>query len=57
MLFRSKDSVLKIDIGTSLGVGVSLGLEVDIGGMVDTVADTASSAWNSLKGGWNSIWS
>lgn len=33
-----------------------MGLEVDIGGMVDTVADTAFSAWNSLKSGWKSIW-
>lgn len=61
-----KDGVIKCDIGASLGVGVSVGFEVDVGGMVDTVADAASAAWdeaadfvsdgwNSLKSGWNSL--
>ena len=52
-----KDGVFKCDIGASLGVGVSLGFEVDVGGMVNTVADAASSAWEGIKSGWNSFWS
>lgn len=52
-----KDGVFKCDIGASLGVGVSVGFEVDVGGMVDTVADTASAAWDGIKSGWNNFWS
>ncbi len=51
-----KDGVFKSDIGASLGVGVSVGIEVDVGGMVDTVSDFASSAWDDIQDGWNSIW-
>ncbi len=50
-----KDGVIKCDIGASLGLGVSVGLELDVGGMVDTVADMASSAWDEITDGWNSI--
>ena len=46
-----KDGVFKFDIGASIGLGVSVGAEVDIGGMVDTVCDTAESAWSGLKKG------
>lgn len=45
-----KDGVVKCDIGASLGVGFSFGFEVDVGGMVDSVTDIASSAWNGIKG-------
>ena len=41
------------DIGASLGVGVSLGFEVDVGGMVDTVADAASAAWDGISDDWD----
>lgn len=52
-----KDGVIKCDIGASLGIGVSVGFEVDVGGMVDTVADAASAAWDGIKSGWNDFWS
>ncbi|MFV0342048.1 MAG: LytR/AlgR family response regulator transcription factor [Anaerocolumna sp.] len=45
------DVLQKIKVA-SFGLGVSVGAEVDIGGMVDTVCDTAVSAWNELKKGW-----
>lgn len=51
-----KDGVIKCEIGASLGIGFDVGIEVDVGGMVNTVADAASSAWNGLKDGWNSLW-
>lgn len=51
-----KDGVFKCDIGASLGIGFDVGIEVDVGGMVNTVADAASSAWDGLKKGWNSLW-
>ena len=51
-----KDGVFKCDIGASLGVGFDVGFEVDVGGMVNTVADKASSAWNGIKNGWNNLW-
>lgn len=51
-----KDGVFRCEIGASLGVGFDVGLEVDVGGMVNTVADTAKSAWNGLKKGWNNLW-
>lgn len=51
------DGVLKFDIGASLGVGVSFGAEIDVGGMVDSVCDAASSAWDTVSDGWNSFWS
>ena len=51
-----KDGVFKCEIGASLGIGFDVGFEVDVGGMVDTVADAASSAWEGLKKGWNSLW-
>lgn len=50
-----RDGVFKADIGASLGVGVSVSLEVDLGGMVDTVVDGASAAWEGIKDGWNAI--
>lgn len=50
-----KDGVFKFDIGASIGLGVSVGAEVDIGGMVDTVCDTAESAWSGLKKGWKTV--
>lgn len=52
-----KDGVFKCDIGASLGVGLSLDVEVDVGGMVETVADTATAAWDGIKDGWNDFWS
>ncbi len=52
-----RDGVFKCDLGVSVGLGVSLGFEVDVGGMVDTVVDAASSAWEGVKDGWNSFWS
>lgn len=48
-----RDGVFKCDIGASLGVGVSLGFEVDVGGMVDTVADAASAAWDGISDDWD----
>ena len=48
-----RDGVFKCDIGASLGVGVSLGFEVDVGGMVDTVADAASAAWDGISDAWD----
>ncbi len=51
-----RDGVIKCDVGLSVGLGVSVGIELDVGGMVNTVADAASSAWDGLKKGWNSIW-
>ncbi len=51
-----KDGVFKCDIGASLGVGFDVGFEVDVGGMVNTVADAASSAWEDIKSGWKSLW-
>lgn len=50
-----KDGVFKFDVGASLGVGASVGLELDIGGMVDTVCDTAESAWSEVKKGWGTV--
>lgn len=50
------DGVLKCDIGASLGVGASLGFEVDVGGMVDTVTDAASAAWDGISDGWDNFW-
>ncbi len=50
-----KDGVFKFDIGASVGLGASINAEIDIGGMVDTVCDTASAAWNGLKDGWKKI--
>ena len=47
--------MFKFDIGASVGLGVYVGAEVDIGGMVDTVCDTAESAWNGLKKGWKTV--
>lgn len=52
-----KDGVFKCDIGASIGIGASISLEVDVGGMVNTVVDTAKSAWEGIKSGWNSFWS
>jgi len=52
-----KDGVFKFDVGASFGLGISVGAEIDVGGMVDTVCDAASSAWNDLKDGWNGFWS
>lgn len=49
------DGKFKFDVGASLGIGASVGFEVDIGGMVDSVKDSAKSAWDSVVGGWNSI--
>ncbi len=51
-----KDGVFKCEIGASLGIGFDVGFEVDVGGMVNTAADVASSAWDGLKNGWNSLW-
>ena len=48
---RYKDVKFQFDVGESLGVGASAGMEVDVGGMVDTVCDTAESAWSGLKKG------
>ena len=50
-----KDGVVKCDLGLSLGLGVSVGFEVDVGGMVNTVADAASSAWDAVTG-WIGKW-
>lgn len=47
-----RDGVVKVDIGASLGVGASVALEVDVGGMVDTITDTATAAWEGVKSGW-----
>lgn len=47
-----KDGVFKFDVGASVGLGVSVDVEVDVGGMVDTVCDYASSAWEGLKSLW-----
>lgn len=51
-----KDGVFKCELGASLGIGFDVGFEVDVGGMVNTVADAASSAWNGIKDGWNKFW-
>ncbi len=51
-----KDGVFKCEIGASLGIGFDVGIEVDVGGMVNTVADAASSAWDGIKNGWKSFW-
>ena len=51
-----RDGVVKCDIGASIGVGASLGFEVDVGGMVDTVSDIASAAWDDISDGWNDFW-
>ncbi len=46
-----QDGVIKCEIGASLGLGFDVGFEVDVGGMVNTVADAASSAWEAV-GDW-----
>ena len=51
-----RDGIIKCDIGASLGVGVSFGFEVDVGGIVNTVADTSSAAWDYISDGWNDFW-
>ena len=38
-----------------MGVGASVALEVDVGGMVDTITDTATAAWEGVKSGWKAI--
>lgn len=48
--------MFKCEAGASLGVGASFGFEVDVGGMVNTVADTASAAWDYISDGWNDFW-
>ena len=50
-----RDGVVKVDIGASLGVGASVALEVDVGGMVDTITDTATAAWEGVKSGWKAF--
>lgn len=50
-----RDNVFKIDVGASLGVGASVSLEIDVGGMVDTIADTATAAWEGVKDGWKTF--
>lgn len=52
-----RDGVFKFDIGASLGVGASVGFDIDVGGMIDTVADAASSAWDDVCNGWDDFWS
>ena len=42
-----------MDIGASLGIGASVSFDVDVGGMVDTISDTATAAWDGIKDGWN----
>lgn len=42
-------------LGASLGVGASVALEVDVGGMVDTITDTATAAWEGVKSGWKAF--
>lgn len=50
-----RDGIFKVDIGASLGIGasVSIDVDVDVGGMVDTISDTATAAWDGIKDGWN----
>lgn len=50
-----RGGVVKVDIGASLGVGASVALEVDVGGMVDTITDTATAAWEGVKSGWKAF--
>lgn len=38
-----------------MGVGASVALEVDVGGMVDTITDTATAAWEGVKSGWKAF--
>lgn len=44
-----RDGIFKVAIGASLGVGASLSVDVDIDGMINTVTDTAETAWNGIK--------
>lgn len=48
-----RDGIFKVDIGASLGIGASVSIDVDVGGMVDTISDTATAAWDGIKDGWN----
>lgn len=48
-----RDGIFKVDIGASLGIGASGSIDVDVGGMVDTISDTATAAWDGIKDGWN----
>ena len=48
-----RDGIFKVDIGASLGIGASVSFDVDVGGMVDTISDTATAAWDGIKDGWN----
>lgn len=50
-----RDGVVKVDIGASFGVGASVSLDIDVGGMVDTIADTATAAWEGVKDGWKAF--
>ncbi len=43
-----RDGVIKCDVGVSVGVGVSANVELDVGGMVNTVVDKASAAWDGF---------
>lgn len=43
-----KDGVIKCDVGVSVGVGVSVNVELDVGGMVNTVVDGATAAWDGF---------
>ena len=50
-----RDRKFKIDVGASVGVGASVSLEIDVGGMVDTISDTATAAWEGVKDGWKAF--
>ena len=48
-----RDGIFKVDIGASLGIGASVAFDVDVGGMVDTISDASTAAWDGIKDGWN----
>ena len=50
-----RDRKFKVDVGASVGVGASVSLEIDVGGMVDTISDTATAAWEGVKDGWKAF--
>ena len=50
-----EEQQMLIDVIATLQETVSVGAEIDIGGMVDTICDTAESAWNGLKKGWKTF--
>lgn len=50
-----KNGVFKFDVGASVGIGFSAGFEIDVGGIVNTVVDSAKSAWKNIAEGWSNF--